>query len=162
MTITEKITNCVARHLLHTNSELVAKNIHYIKGSDGGSLEADVLRITKSGYIQEYEVKVSRKDFFKDKEKKIMFHPKTYTKHEALVSNLLPINQFYFVMTRELAEELKNDIPPFAGVVNMIKDLDKYHYYFNIFKKAPKLGRPKADLQFKYDIAKKFYYKYWG
>lgn len=159
---TESITDAVARHLYNKNSELVAKNVHYIRGSNGASLEADILRITKSGYAQEYEVKVSKQDFLKDSKKKISFHPETYSKHEALVRKLLPINQFYYVMPDELSCELFNDIPPFAGLIQM-NWTEQWGgcYSLEIRKDAPRLGANKVSLEFKYEIAKKFYWRYW-
>ena len=66
--------------------------------------ECDVLKLTKSGYATEYEIKISRSDLIKDKEKK-HGHESDY------------IKELYFVVPYYLVDFAKQNIPKRAGLI---------------------------------------------
>src|SRR5690606_38694218 len=70
--------------------------------------EADVLSLNKSGYLTEFEVKISRGDFLADKKKdKWIFYSNK-------VESQIP-NYFYYACPIGLISE--DEIPSFAGLV---------------------------------------------
>jgi len=111
--------------------------------------ESDLILITKSNYIYEFEIKVSKADFkndFKHKAKK----------HTILKENKEDIkkpNYFYYVVPENLIAE--EDIPEYAGLIYMTDIFPK----FKVVKTAPKLDENKYN-ETDLDLVKKFYYNY--
>ncbi len=95
--------------------------------------ECDVMRITKSGYSTEYEIKLSSSDFSRDK------HKHWGLKHENLLkgSENAP-NSFYFVVPEGLITP--DRIPSFAGLIYVNNG-----GYMSTIIKAPKLHKVKWD-----------------
>jgi len=104
--------------------------------------EADVISVTKAGFINEYEIKRSRSDFQADFRNKSWKHK--YMAERAGVQfytngsfYYLSANYFWFVMPRGLVKE--EEIPEYAGLI----------YYENkelhVIKKAPRLHSHKAN-----------------
>jgi hypothetical protein len=106
------------------------------------SWESDVLKITKSGYAYEFEIKISRTDFkndFKHKKKK---HTLLENKES---SSKIP-NYFYYVVPEGLVGE--EEIPEYAGLIYVLGTIignEKVYYQFLEIKKAPKLHSNKID-----------------
>lgn len=78
-----------------------------------GYNECDVFRINKSDFVIEYEIKISRADFFADFKKTGL----TDNKHEKLktgIGNYCP-NRFFFVMPAGLVDI--SEIPSYAGLI---------------------------------------------
>ncbi len=78
-----------------------------------GYNECDLFRITQSDYVFEYEIKISRADFFAD------FKKKTFgtLKHDDLkagVGGYVP-NRFFFVVPEGLVKI--SEVPPYAGLI---------------------------------------------
>lgn len=116
--------------------------------------ESDVLKITKSGYAYEFEIKISRADFkndFKHKKKK----------HNLLEQKEGNIpNYFYYVVPTDLIKE--DEIPEYAGLIYIdatIFGSGKPYYSFNEIRKAPKLHSNKID-EHNLKLVDKFYYNY--
>lgn len=80
----------------------------------GGFYEADLAKITKSGIVYEYEIKISKSDFLKDFQKNSLSFNKI-TKHERLKKGELECNYFYFVVTEKLSKEI--DVPDYCGLI---------------------------------------------
>jgi len=117
-----------------------------------GIHEADVLGITRTGYIYEYEIKVSRSDFkadFNKKHKHLNLHNRTALKVYDTYENgkktgeqttLIKIpNRFYFACIEGLIKS--EDIPDYAGLIwiNKFKTI-------TVIKNAPLLHRNKANI----------------
>ena len=105
--------------------------------------ETDVISISKSDYIYEYEVKISRSDFkadFKKTKHTLITEGKFIkeTKEETLY--LLP-NYFYFVVPENLINV--DEIPEYAGLIYVSEKQE----YITI-KKAPLLHKTKASNDF--------------
>jgi hypothetical protein len=116
-----------------------------------GLSECDVISISKSDYIYEYEVKISKSDFkadFKKEKHKLMLEG-VGTKERLIKENnqvvkdtwyLIP-NYFHFVVPENLVTE--EEIPEYAGLIYMTENLE-----FKVIKKAPLMHKTKATYNF--------------
>lgn len=95
------------------------------------SLEADVFKRTRNGYITEYEIKISRSDYFAD------FKKSNGDKHNRLKTGESICNKFYFVVPHGLIS--KEDIPEYAGLITYS------NRHFQIEKMAPFIHKQKPD-----------------
>ena len=114
--------------------------------------ESDYLALTKSGYLYEGEVKVSRSDFKADfkKEQKHTLLRETYEKIEGLEGKLRPHYFFYAVPEGLIQEE---EVPEYAGLIYMTE----YFPYYKWVKQAPLLHKEKFSDQ-ELNLQDKFYY----
>jgi len=115
--------------------------------------ECDVLSVTKTDYICEYEIKISKSDFkadFKKEKHKLITENKfneTITLKKAgnrifeIVDPYYVPNYFYFVVTENLIS--LEDIPKYAGLMYFHENGT-----FSIIKKAPLLHKGKATVKF--------------
>lgn len=116
-----------------------------------GLAECDVISISKSNYIYEYEIKISRSDFKADfnKDKHKLMLERNCTKIRMIKENnqkvkdtlYLTSNYFYFVVPVGLVSI--DEIPEYAGLIYMDTNLN-----FEIIKKAPLLHKEKASVNF--------------
>jgi hypothetical protein len=107
-----------------------------------GLAECDVIAISKSDLIYEYEVKISRSDFKKDfiKEKHSQMIEGNFIK-EGKETLYLTSNHYYFVVPKGLISV--EEVPNYAGLMYFNEDLS-----FEIIKKSPLLHKTKADDKF--------------
>jgi len=102
--------------------------------------ECDVISISKSNYIYEYEIKISKadykKDFIKEKHTHIINEKYTKTRKGELVY-LLP-NYFNFVTPKDLISI--EEVPDYAGLIYMNEDGT-----FEIVKKPKLLHKTTAN-----------------
>jgi hypothetical protein len=113
--------------------------------------ECDVISISKSNYIYEYEIKISRSDFKADfnKDKHKLMLERKCTKVRMIKENnekvkdtlYLTCNYFNFVVPTGLVTT--EEIPEYAGLIYMDENLN-----FEIIKKAPLLHKEKASYNF--------------
>lgn len=140
----------IQRHLVNycmkRGNVLAVQNIFYWKAH-----ESDVLALTKSGYLNEYEAKSSRSDFLNDFNKT--------EKHNALAkchrSGNLPHsnpNRFYYVCPEGLLTI--DDIPDYAGLLWV-----EPRGFIDEIVKAPKLHSEKIEPDFWQKIAMKLFWK---
>lgn len=111
--------------------------------------ESDYLAITRSGYVYEVEIKISRADFFNDFKHK-------EEKHLLIESNVLPDlhpndcpNYFYYAVPDGLIKE--EEVPKYAGLI-YLKPWGVY-----IVKEAPKINSHKVDIE-SLKLIDKFYW----
>lgn len=86
--------------------------------------ECDFLRVTKDKYSHEFEIKISKQDFLADFKKKIdyswvdgQYTKINKTKHQLLAEGYKKApNRFYFVMPEEIYNQVKTEIPSYAGI----------------------------------------------
>lgn len=88
---------------------IMIPNYKTISGS-----ELDLLTVTQKGEAREYEIKLSRSDFFADFKKKTKHH---YYKrsHEEKRSFFCAPNHFYYVCPEGLLK--KDEMPKYAGLI---------------------------------------------
>ena len=116
-----------------------------------GLSECDVISISKSDYIYEYEIKISRSDFkadFNKKKHKLMLE-RDCTKDRIIKENNIMItdtwyqtpNYFNFVVPNGLVSI--DEIPEYSGLI-YVDNMGK----FEIIKKAPLIHKIKASHSF--------------
>ena len=98
--------------------------------------EADVLSATKSGLLVEWEIKISRSDFFADfkKRKHVLYQDKFFIERYCAA-------YFNYVVSENTGIGV-DDIPKYAGLW-VLKD-GKYPY-FSVIKRAPMLSKRKVS-----------------
>jgi hypothetical protein len=119
--------------------------------------ESDVIKFTKSGYVYEFEIKISKADFkndFKHKKKKHLLLEDSNNE----IKNRP--NYFYYVVPDGLISA--EDVPEYAGLLyinsTMVGNGAPYHHFIEI-KKAPSLHKNKFDFE-NSNLMDKFYYNY--
>ena len=107
--------------------------------------EADLVSVTKAGYMNEFEIKCSRGDFLNEinmkKRCKRMKH-NYYLTDRGPKSPGYP-SRFWFVTPHAISSSL--EIPEHAGLIHIYKN--DYHYYFKEIKEAPRLHENKVDMK---------------
>ena len=103
--------------------------------------ECDILKLSSAGYATEIEIKISKADLLKDKEKKHF--------HQSFI-----ITELYFAVPKELEEIALKEIPERAGLYIIERIYDKYwDEYCNSVTKIKKTERKKPGI--KWDDEKK-------
>ncbi len=102
----------------------------------------DVFKLTKSGYIHEYEIKISRGDYKADFLKNYCPYPYTSRtfKHDQVRLGKVS-NKFYFVCPEHML--LIDEVPEYSGLIVQ----DKYGSFREV-KSARLLHKNKVDDQF--------------
>lgn|GEM_PF-1914162 len=113
--------------------------------------ECDLYELTEAGYFREFEVKISRADFFADAKKYEQVWPRPYgappvflNKHDLLnqKSTRGPV-QFFFVTPPDLVR--MNEVPDWAGLIEMDGKGPGHRLYERERMKAPRLHNQKPD-----------------
>lgn len=114
--------------------------------------ESDYLALTKSGYLYEGEVKISRSDFKADfkKEKKHTLLKESYENLEGLEGTLRP-HYFFYAVPEGLINE--DEVPEYAGLIYMTE----YFPYYKWVKQAPRLHKEKFTDE-ELNLQDKFYH----
>ena len=142
----------IATRYFSKRVDLIVPNITW--GFHGFN-ECDLLVCTKSGYLIEVEIKISKADIIKDKEKRHE-HNRKYTK------------QLYFAIPEKL--KVNADlVPEDAGIIlvyeeeiNSIENPDYYNNFNKYYQKRPSLFREayinknpmKVTIEDKYNLAR--------
>lgn len=100
--------------------------------------EADLVSITGAGYACEYEVKISRSDFFADtnKKEKHTFYKGSERKRQRTQAERIPCRFFYVAPAGLVSIQ---DIPIHAGLIEV------QGQNISVTKDAPRLHREKAS-----------------
>jgi hypothetical protein len=137
---TSEIQDLIARTYIEKNHNPVCTNF---KGA--GYAESDVISISNSDYVYEFEVKVSKADFKKDFTKVIKHrylnetHQKgIHKKYRTKKVNRVP-NYFYYVCPFGLISI--DQIPEYAGLIYVENNI------LEIIKKAPILHKERATIK---------------
>lgn len=138
------------RHRI-TSFPLVLTNIYLWRW------ESDALYVSKSGYVHEFEIKISRSDFLRDKNK--------YLRHKKIPSGQGP-TFFYYVCPPDLISP--GEIPEYAGLAYPIIERPYYRgdpdktMTLNIIKHPPRqTSKPLTEKQWR-EIANKSSNRYWS
>lgn len=116
-----------------------------------GMFEHDVFELKMSGYLNEYEIKVSRSDFKNDFKKyfstrtDIPFEYENHNKHDIVRNGEAPCNRFFFVVPENLVSI--SEVPKYAGLIycsiNDGYDKERNPYRLRIVKPAKLLHKNK-------------------
>lgn len=115
-----------------------------------GKWEADLLEVTRSRLTYEYEVKVSRCDFHKDKKKSDKYGKNKFD----VVTSGQRTNYFYYIVPKSLIKP--DEVPDFAGLIYAYEgsvqcySLEKGRYavkriFFDVVKPAQKVSDMKNE-----------------
>lgn len=141
-------------------NKFTVKNLHVVDNIFLGNFESDFLYVTKSRFINEVEIKISKSDFNNDFNKgfwRNTEHGYEYArnriknpdkiknlefikKHDLLKSGELGLKGFYFAMPEELADQV--EIPDYCGLIIIPEQESPYTYFYRsliIRKRAPTL-----------------------
>ena len=113
------------------------------------SWESDVWILTKSELAYEFEIKISRSDFFNDFKHKTRKHSFLGAVNKEYL-NGIP-NYFYYVVPKGLIT--KEEVPEYAGLCYVDGEI------LYTIKKAPKLTPKKTSAE-DLNLTDKFYYNY--
>lgn len=133
--------------------------------------ESDLLVLRNTGYVIEYEIKLSVSDFRADSKKSHRVltgteHNGTFikelygtvTRHDWLRMGAGP-NRFYYVVSDSIMDKL--DVPDWAGVIGCWPTRSKDRCGVAIRKSPKLLHRKKAGDQVQKKILQSLYYRYW-
>lgn len=103
--------------------------------------EMDLYKLTKSGYVVEYEIKISKSDFKADMKKgfKIWNSEDRILKHD-IIKNGERSNRFFFVVPSDLIKP--DEIPEYCGLIYYDEKIDR----LDLIKNAKLLHKNKEDL----------------
>lgn len=130
---------------LHRNYSPIAPNCYLFEW------ESDLIAISNSQLVTEFEIKISKSDFKADF-RKTNKHKSLETNFKSKVKPGKCSNYFYYVTTPGLLNQV--DIPDYAGLIEIDKKI-------NIVKKAPILHKETVDKIKVNSLYEKVYYKYW-
>lgn len=102
MRIADKIKFDLMKSVKTSPSDLIIPNFYI-----GSCYEMDVFKMTKFGYVTEYEIKISRSDYYNDFKKG--------DKHERMLAGRRICNYFTFVFPKGLLK--KEEIPIYCGAI---------------------------------------------
>jgi hypothetical protein len=124
--------------------------------------ESDMVSVTRSGYINEFEIKVTRSDFRKDAKKlraRILIDP------EAVYSGSYVFrrpNYFYYAVPAGMIEP--DDVPEYAGLIYVRKEVHSNTLYYGItsqVKAAVRLHSGKIDEWQRCQLERALTERYW-
>ena len=124
MKLADEIAYKLISWVQKTGGDIVIPNYYH------GIYEMDVFKLTSSGYIHEFEIKISKSDYMADFKKNDF---KKELKHDK-ISQGKRSNKFFFVVPEGLLS--KEDIPNHAGLILYTK-----YKTFKIIKPAPLLHK---------------------
>lgn len=116
-----------------------------------GRYECDFLGIRRSGFIDEFEIKLTRSDFRADFCKSC----EDVLKHDELLNGKLPPNYFYFVAPEGIIK--LEELNPKYGLIEVT---DKG--VLKTRKEARRLHKDKASDEQKISLLKKHHWKWWN
>lgn len=169
-----QITTKLARWCLGLKHTMVCPNAYL----SFYGWESDMVSVTKAGLLHEYEVKISRSDFFADfkKARRTMKYPPktdplwyrkgevvTVSRHDLIQSgpNEKRPNYFWFVVPKDLVT--LDEVPPYAGLIYVSECSYEWADYLNlsVVRDAPRLHRVKRE-DLMVELGQKMMYRYWN
>ena len=130
MRLSNKIQFQLIKFATGNGYEIVIPNFYF------GRWEMDLFRLTNSDIIYEYEIKISRSDYFADFKK--CFGEET--KHSRFLNGSCDCNKFFFVVPKDLISI--EEVPNYAGLIYYSNE------WFSVIKNAP-LIKKKSDINFR-------------
>lgn len=126
--------------------------------------ESDLVRVTKSGYAIEYEIKLTKSDFKADFKKRKLKYEGFDGRHVKYSSRskydwLLEGNgatEFYYVFPKDLIKH--EDVPEWAGII----EVSENRIHLDVIRKSKRLNKTCVSDQKLKDIYTSCYYRYWS
>lgn len=152
-----QVQDAVYVHCAIKNHEIIVPN------SCVFGWEADVVSVNKTGFISEFEIKVTRADFKAEAKKahrKLLTDPVEQTFFGKRV-HPRP-NYFYFAVPENLIQP--EEVPDYAGLLYVCKHVKRHALYFGTARevKSPKrLHREKIDDGQRRQLSRAMTVRYW-
>lgn len=118
--------------------------------------ESDLFCVTKDLRCHEYEIKVDAADFYKDFEKYQHRRP-AQLKH-TMIAEGKSVNRFYFLLTEEVYDKVKADVPDYAGVY-VVRRLVDDQFKFVCKKRGRELHARKMSDAHIVSVLKKYHWR---
>lgn len=144
--------------------------VSYIYGGSKGKLitnyyldrwEADLLLISPRGYVNEYEIKISRGDFFQDAKKNtncgLWQNENIRYKHDLIKAGKREINRFYYVTPKNLIQV--EELPKWAGLIEVGSREVVTKKIAKLVRKEPIINMDLQSVLF-LDVMDKYYNRY--
>ena len=123
------IQNILYRHLKKRGHTMITPNAKHVFHG----WEADMISVTKAGYTNEFEIKISKADFYAD-------FKKPNNKHLSLKERRAEIPSYFWYVTTGFT--IADDgVPEYAGNIRITKRLCEPGYWITILKPAPRLTK---------------------
>ena len=161
------IQNALYHALMQKQHRLICPNVYLF------DWESDFLSVTKTGFMHEYEIKISRSDF-KNDAKKIDKHEKLTTgqidvyktrrnwnpdfKEVKMMPRLRP-NCFWYVCPENMIA--LDELPDHAGLMYVTQPNQYGNSYVTEVKRATKLHKEPITVTQTHKLANAFYWRYW-
>lgn len=117
--------------------------------------EADLLLLRRR-WLEEIEIKVSVADFRREFRTKASKHKKLTTPHA------LPIRRYWFAVPWTIAEVVRAELPPYAGLIVVGPEQRGKWYSARIVVKAKNLQCADISAEQRERAYKSIYHRYWG
>ena len=153
-----RIQEVLYRELSKRGHEPIIPNIEMLSG------EADLVSITKAGFVNEFEIKISRSDFKADRKKqaKHMRYADVLTGDSTGVfqhaHRLSAPTQFWYAVPAGLVNE--GEVPPHAGL--MYVGMNDGFWRLRTVRRAPRLHSERVPEHDMRAIARSFMFRYWS
>lgn len=140
----KEIQDCVGRNCLDRQHDIVCFNF-----SSAGFQECDVISVSKSGFIYEYEIKTSRADFGNDFRNKASKHERMENRHLNILKQEWQNVPNYFAFVCPTGIIPADKLPDYAGLYYY-----KDGYLLEVFK-PPRLHNEYITMKILIELAKK-------
>lgn len=125
--------------------------------------ESDLISVTKSGFIHEFEIKITRADFKQDAKKRratLLCNPEVKGYWGSRVC--ARPNYFWYVVPKGLITH--DEVPEYAGLIYAMKPVVGHHLYFNttrLIKEAKRIHSEKATEADRRQLARSMTLRFW-
>lgn len=147
------ISTCVISYLLNA-----MKHQYAVPNLMFGSGESDVISITKTGYMHEVEIKISRSDFKADARKsKWKLYKESIKSGRKLSSYYNTPNYFWYCFPEGLIED--SEIDPSFGIFHIKEDPKWKVLTLTVKREASRFGKSKVNRKIINQIARSLSFK---
>lgn len=151
MTENEVIKAFIKQYAFRSSYKFFIPNCYYLPDN-----EADIFCIKPSLFTAEYEVKLTKADFFNDAKKQVIYEGMSEQKHSLLENGKLKPNYFTYIIKEGIVDI--SDIPDFAGVYEAYEK--KGSILFRCIRKPKRLHRNKITSEQLIKYLYKMAYRY--
>ena len=148
-----KIQYLLYQELIARGHEIIVPNVSW----SWLYWEADIISITKAGYMNEYEIKISKQDFKADfKKRKHNSFKRCSFREGARVPN-----RFWYVAP---IKAIPICVPDYAGIM-LVYEMERGKFKdlrLQIIKQAPLIHKNKVGQEGKNSILRSIMFKYWN
>jgi hypothetical protein len=153
-----QVQDAVYVHCAIKNHEIIVPNSCVL------GWEADVVSVNRTGFISEFEIKVSRADFKAEAKKahrRLLTDPVQHSTFFGSIIHPRP-NYFFFAVPEGLIEP--EEVPDYAGLIYVHKRVEAHRLYYGTasqVKAAKRLHRDRINDGQRIQLARALTMRYW-